>query len=79
MSEYTKIIYDLNEIKIAIAEIKQELKHKNDKCIKEDDRITNIEKILNGNGRIGLKSQVYILWGVFSALCFLFLDYFKRG
>jgi hypothetical protein len=68
-----KMQQDLNEIKIAIAEIKQILKFRENNCAVEIRRITKLEELLLGNGQPGIKTQVYILWGAFIALSGLLL------
>lgn len=60
-----KLLNEINQIRVDIAEIKQTLKYKNEYCLLENERINKLEKLINGNGSPGIRTQVFILWGAF--------------
>ena len=60
-----KILNELNKINIELAEIKQTIKYRQDFCKIQGERIDRLDKLLNGNGSPGLRTQVFILWGAF--------------
>ena len=60
-----KILDELNKINIELAEIKQTIKYRQDFYKIQCERIDRLDKLLNGNGSPGIRTQVFILWGAF--------------
>ena len=73
-----KILNELNKINIELAEIKQTIKYRQDFCNIQYNRIDKLDKILNGNGSAGLRTQVFILWGAFIVLGSMLLTFFYK-
>jgi len=71
------LLEKLNEINISLAEIKKELKFNNTQMEYDRARITKLEKSIYGNGNIGIRTQVFVLWGAFIIIGTLLLRIFK--
>lgn len=63
-----KLYEMLTEIKVDIAEIRQAIKSKEETLEEHEEKLKKVCETIDGNGRIGLKTQVYILWGAFIIL-----------